>query len=343
VKLLAVPFAALTLWLVVGVLRAPAPAAAAGEGRVSGTGDTALYKAVVARVRAGQGYYEAAGAELRARHYPVRPVFNWRQPTYAWLLSSLPSPLWGSAILVALGAAVVLTARAWLRADAPNVPGVLVVGLTSVTMAGVFVPDYVFLQEAWAGTLIALSVCLFGLGRWKAGVAAGLAALAFRELALLPCGVGLLLALWHRRWREAAAWLVGLAVYAALMAWHFSVATRHFQPGDLEQGWFARGGATFIVATARWNTLLLAFPAWAVALLLPLALYGFGGLPSRGATRPALIALGYVLSFAAVGNPFNDYWGAIYAPLLTFGFMGAPATIRRLVRRAEPGARTPDP
>jgi hypothetical protein len=342
-----------TLWLLASVLSAPvARAGGDGEGRVSGTGDTALYKAVVARVRAGESYYDAAGAELRARNYPVRPVFNWRQPTYAWLLSRLPSPLWGSAILVALGAAVVWSARGWFRAHAPGIPAWVVVALTSVTMAGAFVPDYVFLQEAWAGTLIALSVCLFGRDRWRAGVAAGLAALAFRELALLPCGVGFLLAVRRRRWPEVAAWSAGLAVYAALMAWHFAEVTRHYQPGDLQRGWFAFGSASFVVATARWNTLLLAFPAWAVALLLPLALLGFLGLRGPTFGRPMMIASGYVVAFAVVGNPFNDYWGSTYAPLLTFGFMGAPATIREIVRAlrrrgpdrpAEPGARTPDP
>src|SRR5262249_22009924 len=156
---------------------------------------------------------------LRARHYPVRPVFNWRQPTYAWLLARLPGPLWGTAILVILGAAVVWSARSWLRNVAS---GWVVVGLMSVTMASAFVPDYVFLQEAWAGTLIALAVCELGRDRWRTGVAASLAALAFRELALLPCGIGLGLALRRRRWPEVAAWVAGLAVYGALMAWHFA-------------------------------------------------------------------------------------------------------------------------
>jgi hypothetical protein len=328
-----------TAWFVASVVSPPARVDAAAEGRVAGTGDTALYRAVVGRVRAGQGYYDAAGAELRARNYPVRPVFNWRQPTYAWLLARLPGPLWATALLVALGAAVVAAAGAWLRPRGPR--AWLGFGLVTVTMAGTLVPEFAFLQEAWAGTLIALGACLFARDRWRAGVAASLAALAFRELALLPCGVGLLLALRRRRWPEVAAWLVGLAVYAALMGLHFAEVTRHYLPGDLARGWLARGGARFVVETCKWNPLLLALPSWAAALVLPLALLGLAAWRDPGAARVALTVSGYVAAFLVVGNPFNDYWGAIYAPLLTFGFISAPAALRDLVRALRPAAPAP--
>jgi hypothetical protein len=319
---------------------APGP----GENRVPGTGDTALYKAIVARVRAGEGYYDAAGAELRARNYPVRPVFNWRQPTYAWFLARLPGPLWATGILVALGVAVVWSARSWLRAVAPGIPLWADVALMTVTMAGAFVPDYVYFQESWAGALIALAMCLFARDRWRAGVAVSLAALAFRELALVPCGVGLLLALRRRRWPEVAAWLAGLAVYAALMAWHLAEVLRHTSPDELTRGWLAHGGGAFVVATAKWNTLLVALPAWAVALVLPLAWLGLLGWRDPGALRVLLTLTGYVAAFLVVGNPFNDYWGGTYAPLLTFGFMGAPAMVRQIaqaLRGAGPAAPAP--
>jgi hypothetical protein len=51
--------------------------------------DSELYLSIIERVRAGQPYYDAAGAELRAREFPRRPMFNWRQPTYALVLSHL--------------------------------------------------------------------------------------------------------------------------------------------------------------------------------------------------------------------------------------------------------------
>ena len=46
----------------------------------------ALYRAEVDRIRNGEGYYQAAAAELTARGYPTRSVFNWRTPLPMWLL-----------------------------------------------------------------------------------------------------------------------------------------------------------------------------------------------------------------------------------------------------------------
>jgi hypothetical protein len=335
---------ALTAWLLAGArvgAHAPSPSAA-GPPRTSDDSDVALYKAVVARVRAGEGYYDAVGAELRGRHYPVRPAFNWRQPTYAWLLAGVPSPLYASELLVLLGALVALMTWRWLQRSEWRRYARVAVALVIVTMASAFVKDFVFLQESWAGFLIALSVWCFALDRWGLGVAAALAALAFRELALLPCAVGLVLALRRHRWPEVAAWLAGLGAYAALMAWHFAEVARHTRPDDLARGWVALGGAAFVLATVQWNSLFLALPAWASAVVLPIVLLGLAGAREAALTRAALIVFGYLLAFSFVGNPFNDYWGAIYAPLLPLGFMAAPASARDLAR-ALTGRRTAAP
>jgi hypothetical protein len=324
---------ALTAWLLAGArVDARAPAAAVGPRRTSDDSDVALYKAIVSRVHAGEGYYDAVGAELRGRHYPARPAFNWRQPTYAWLLAGVPSPLFASELLALVGALVVLLTWRWLTRSAWRRYAPVAMGLAIVTMASALVKDFVFLQESWAGFLIALSVWCFALDRWEMGVAAALTALAFRELAVLPCAVGLALALRHRRWPEVAAWLAGLGAYAALMAWHFAEVARHTRPDDLARGWVALGGAAFVLATVQWNSLFLALPAWASAVVLPVVLLGLAGAREPAVTRAALIVCGYLLVFTFVGNAFNDYWGAIYAPLLPLGFMAAPASVRDLAR-----------
>jgi hypothetical protein len=320
---------ALTAWLLAGARPGlPAPAAAP---RAAGESDVDLYKAIVARVRAGEGYYDAAGAELRGRHYPTRPAFNWRQPTYAVLLAALPGPL-ARALLVLLGAAVVLLARRALLGSAWRAHALAGTALAAVTMAGALVASFVYLQESWAGLLVALSACAFALDRWRLGVAAALAALAFRELALLPCAVGLALALRRRRWPEVAAWLAGLAAWAAFFAWHLGEVARHTRPDELSRGWLALGGARFVIATSRWNPLLLAPPAWAVALVLPLVLLGLAGAREPPFPRAALVVFGYLLVFSIAGHSFNDYWGAMDAPLLAFGFLAAPASVRDLAR-----------
>jgi hypothetical protein len=321
---------AATLWLLTGAAATPTPGRSAAE---SQDNDVALYRAIVERVRAGEGYYDAAGAELRGRHYPTRPVFNWRQPTYAWLLSRLPSPLVGNALLALVAGAVVLLTRRWLRAARLEARTVWATALMVVTMAGCLVANFVFLQESWAGSLIVLSACLFALDLWPLAVAAALAALAFRELALLPCAVGLALALRRRRWREVAAWLVGFAAYGALMAWHFAEVARHLRPDDLARGgWVAWGGSAFILTTCQWSPLLVALPRWAVALIVPLMLLGLAGWGDAGATRVALVVFGYLVVFSVVGRAFNDYWGSTFVPLLSFGLLAAPDALRDLSR-----------
>jgi hypothetical protein len=319
-------------WLFVGAVHRVPESARHALNPASKDGDVALYKAVVARVRAGESYYDVVGAELRKRNYPLRPAFTWRQPTYAWLLSRLPSPLVGNALLGLIGVAIVLVTRRWIgESDLRARVGIATV-LMVVSTASALVTDVVFMQETWAGFFIALSVCLFALDRWRIAVAAGLTALAFREFAILPCVVGLALALHRRRWPEVTAWVVGLGVYGALMTWHMAEVTRRFQPGDVARGWVALGGGAFVVATSSWSPLLVAFPRGVVALILPFVLLGLAGWRDRGANRVALIVFGYLIVFSVVGNSFNDYWGAIYAPLLPFGIMAAPDCVRDLAR-----------
>jgi hypothetical protein len=317
-------------WLLVSAVHPMSVSGRHGSNPASDGGDVALYKAVVARVRAGEGYYDVVGSELRGRNYPLRPAFTWRQPTYAWLLSRLPSPLLGNALLALIGLAIVLATRRWMAASDLRARVGVATALMVVSTASALVTDVVFMQEVWAGFLIALSVCLFALDRWRTAVAAGLSALAFREFALLPCVVGLALALHRRRWPEVTAWLMGLGVYGALMMWHVAEITRRFLPGDLVRSWVALSGGAFVVATSSWSPLLVALPSWVVALILPFVLLGLAGWRDRAALRVALIVFGYLTVFSFVGNTFNDYWGAIYAPLLPFGLMVAPDCVRDL-------------
>jgi hypothetical protein len=319
-------FLALTGWFVVGARAAPPATPSVADYKQGG--DVELYRAIVERVRLGQGYYDAAGAELRARGYPTRPAFNWRQPTYAWLLAAAPNPRVGSALLAFVAVAVVVLGRRWLREAGAH--AALATGLMIASLAGCLVPNFIFLQESWAGLFIALSMCAFGLDRWRLGVASALAALAFRELALLPCAVGLALAVRRRRWPEVGAWVVGLAVWAALMLWHFSLVRAHLRPDDMGRSWIAFGGARFVLETARWSPFLTILPTAGAALVLPFVLLGLGGWRAPEASRVALVVFGYVGAFAIAGNPFNDYWGAVYAPLLLFGLMAAPASVRDL-------------
>ena len=82
-----------------------------------GPGDVALYRAEVERVRNGEGYYQAAAAELTARHYTTQSVFNWRTPLPMWLLGKMPSPACGKALLGLMALAAIMMALAALARE----------------------------------------------------------------------------------------------------------------------------------------------------------------------------------------------------------------------------------
>ena len=69
------------------------------ERQKRGAGDVALYRAEVDRIHNGEGYYQAAAAELTARGYPTRSVFNWRTPLPMWLIGQLPFIDWAKFVL----------------------------------------------------------------------------------------------------------------------------------------------------------------------------------------------------------------------------------------------------
>lgn len=68
--------------------------------------DFALYQRIVDRVHAGEGYYQAAGTELRASGFPVRPFLTWRLPTAARFMALFPN----THVCRLVIAAIVLTA-----------------------------------------------------------------------------------------------------------------------------------------------------------------------------------------------------------------------------------------
>jgi hypothetical protein len=164
-------------------------------------------------------------------------------------------------------------------------------------------------------------------------VAAGLVALFFRELALPYAGLAAVLAWRGGRRGELAAWVTGLALYAVFLTLHaVAVAPRIPRTDDIlnVSHWSSFGGTAFVLGTCRMNVFLAASPAWVAAFYLPLSLLGLAGWREEIGTRCGLAAGLYLALFVAVGNPFNAYWGLLYAPLLSFGAALAPAALRDL-------------
>ena len=293
--------------------------------------DSELYKAIVERVRSGEHYYDAVGTELRARKYPTRPMFNWRQPTYAFVLANLPRT-WPTPLLALLMlTTLALTAR-WLAAAWGLWPALAVVVLHAGALA--FACSCFYFQEAWAGSLIVLALSLYALGRWQLGAAALLAALAFREFALLPCAVALLFAVRERRWREVKLWTVALTIYTALMSLHALTIAHHLIPADFlgtPRTWIGFGGPRFLTQISRFSFVFFFLPPLVTALALPLAVFGYGDWREPGAARMGLTLLGFLCVFGIVGQSFNAYWGLIFLPLLSVGLVRAPSALRDVV------------
>jgi hypothetical protein len=364
---------ALTMVLGVAVTFVPTPGGSLAP-EAAGPGDVALYRAEVDRIHNGESYYQAAAEELTARGYPTRSPFNWRTPLPMWLLGKLPAAAWGRALLGMMSLAMMLMAfealsrernrgpcgtaalgcancsaqpraavlhselaldRTWRRTNASFQPlacALLLTGPLLLTILG----DLFVMPALWAGVLVGLSVCAYGLGRPGLGVAFGLAAVFFRELALPYCLLCAVLA-WRQAGRtERVAWMLGLLAWLAFFALHCwyvnGLVAADARAHRL--GWIHCGGAEFVIATARMNAYLLVLPPWVTALYLLAAMAGLGGWSTPLGTRIGLGACLYLAAFAVVGQSFNQYWGLLVAPLLCFGVARFPASLADLYTAA---------
>ncbi|MEN6451985.1 MAG: hypothetical protein ABFC96_15965 [Thermoguttaceae bacterium] len=304
---------------------------------VKGGADVALYRAEVDRIHRGEGYYEAAAAELAPRGFPTRSVFNWRTPLPMWLLGKLPAAVMGKLLLGGLALLLLAmaleatardlgdVARGWMR---PLACLLLLTGALLPTVLG----DLFVVPVLWAGVLLALSVCAYGVNRPYTGVAFGLAAVFVRELALPYCLLALGIAWWQGRRREMALWLLGLLAWTTFFALHCWRVSGLIGPDAIahQHGWIRFGGAGFVISLAQMNAYLLLLPQWVAALYLVAALVGFGGWTTPLGTRIGLGVCLFLAAFAAVGQSFNQYWGSLIAPLLCFGVARLPASLRDL-------------
>jgi hypothetical protein len=309
-----------------------------------GTSDGDLYLAEVQRMQAGEGYYTAAARELTARGYPTKSLFNWRTPFPMWFLARLPDPILARIILGAIILAALVLSFGPIADEEGGLKQAIGCGLLLVgaLLPGVLGDLYVY-PVLWAGALIALSVAGFATDRVWLGVGAGLAAAFCRDLAVPYCVVSALWAAGRRQWVETLAWGMGLACYSLFFTLHAACvaavmpADGHAHPG----GWLQMNGLPFVISTTQVNAWLLVLPQAFAALYLALALIGFGGWRSPFGRRLSVVTGAYLLLFCAVGNDFNQYWGAILAPLLCFGVARAPASLVDLYRSCR--FRIPNP
>jgi hypothetical protein len=309
-----------------------------------GGDDLAFYRAVVARVRAGQPYEAAAVAQLHAVKGPLRPFLVVRPPALATMLAWLPDPRWGDMIMMLTSVAVI---GGWgVRFRQLEWPPLGVAAAAVCVFTGVAAPmasqGMGLVHDAWAGLLIALSLAARTERRFAAAVAFGLMAALIRELALPYLLVMAFAALIERRRLEAGAFAAALGVALAALAWHAHAVIALTSSHDLHSpGWVKFGGWRFVMATVKWNLFVILGGGAAAAALVPLAAAGAIGRNDGLGLRLAMLIVGYTVGFMAIGRPENGYWGLVTVPVLAVALCFTPAALGDLWRQAQPRRDNP--
>lgn len=328
--------------LVVGLLALAAapyhPRQVAHHARPGDT-DRQLYRDIEARVEHGQDYYAAALAEHRAHGAPTHPAMAIREPTLTSIIVGLGGEKPARVALITLAlAAAGLTWWTLLQMGLGGLARLSAVGLQLIAMGHCFAPGGVYSHESWAALLIVASLATYRLGFVPLAFAAALAACLVRELAFPYVLAMAAFAALERRWRELVGWALVAALFAGLYFEHALLAANAPLSTDQDSpGWLWLGGWPFVVEATRNNFLLILFPAWVAGLVAALSLLGLVGARDPWLSRISLIVGGYMAAFMFIGRPDNGAWGLLYAPLLPFGMIYAPAALRDLFGRLRTG------
>ena len=297
--------------------------------------DLAFYDRVIERVGHGENYYDFIVEEQRARDYPVRPGLAVRLPTLAWIHASLGEPA-----MIALAIALLFACIwAWWNRLGEEPGGVRfrLLGTALMAMGGSLGPNRSFfvLHELWAGMLIALAFGLHRPGRWGAALFVAALALALRELVLPFVLLMAAMAAWRKDWREATAWIMLVAVFAAIMAWHLSLIAGQEVPSDpVGPDWLVLRGLSGWLGNIVLSSNLRLLPHELASPVVILMALGWAGWKSSAGTTGTFLYLGYGLAFMLAGRANNFYWGAVVAPAMFIGLAFLPMALPSLVRAA---------
>lgn len=322
-----------------GDARPPGLAGKSEVGRPARDDDLALYDQVIERLQRGENYYDAVAIEHRRSHYPLNPGLAVRLPTLAVIEAHVPlAGQIAASVLLLLG-----TLWAWWRrfAGEPSGAEARMLGIAGVFVgASIGTYRYFFvLHELWAGGLLLLA---FGLHRpdrrkWFGAWCAAAMALAIREHALPFVLLMAAFALWHRRWKEGAAWIALIAVFLAALAWHLHLVAGLVRPDDAHgPSWITLRGLGGMLSMLVLSSNLRFLPHYLAGPLVILLLLGWSGWRSSAGAFGTLLLLGYGLAFMIAGRGDNWYWGMVVAPALFIGLAFLPTALPSLWRAAYP-------
>ena len=296
--------------------------------------DIELYREIANRVAARGNYYQVALPLQNEWNFPTSPVATVREPLEAWTVAALGATGAQILLLVLLVMAFVAMLARLEKAASNRFEWYGSILLLVLTATSFLVPGALYLHECWAMTLILLSLAVRTDRRWWPAVVFGLAAVMFRETALLYLGTMGAVALFQKRWAEVAGWATGALAWFGFYLWHIhEVALAQVSAPLTAPSWLAFGGWRFVVSSVRFSTGLVLAPYWLAAVLVPLALAGW--LFARGpvAMRAGVTAAAFSLVFLVVGRDINLYWGLLFAGALIPGLAFVPRGVAVIALR----------
>lgn len=292
--------------------------------------DMDLYRAVNARVAAGEDYYAVAADEHRDFGMPLTPFVTVRTPILA-----RTSALWGEGgwriIAVILWSANVLGWMVALRRERrlERLAATALAGLFGVVA---FIADIPFSHEILAGMLLSLALAASVGSLWVGGLALALAAIALRELALPFLLAWAAIAIFAGERRKLVAISGALVLIALGLALHASAVADVRAPGDLvSPGWHGMIGPALPFYGIHITTLLQTLPAWLAGPLGVLPLFGWLAVGGRLGAFASLWFAGFIAAVAIFARPENVYWMGLFIPAYGVGLAFAPRALVDLV------------
>ena len=294
--------------------------------------DFDLSETIDRRVANGESYWHAALAEQRKSRYPTRPFLAVRPPTLAWLtliwgLTGWRYVVGGLWLVTVLGMVPLMKGRTkWYE----RVAAAIAAGAIGTVD---FIPKVGLSHEIIAGAFISAALVAYRPQRWWPALLLAAMGLAIRELALPFVLLWALFAASERRWREFAAVMGVVALFALGMALHSQAVMAERHPGDLlSPGWSGMQGLPFTLYGLMSVTPLgKTLPFWLGPPLILLPLLGWAALGGRAGLFATLWFGGYLLATSLFARQENFYWLSLVLPAYGAGLALVPRALIELV------------
>jgi hypothetical protein len=304
--------------------------------------DFDLYETIAKRVAKGESYWHAALDEQRHSRYPTKPFVAVRTPALAY-----GYVVWGLLgwRVIALGLWFVTVAGTIALLSPRTIwPERLAAAIAVAFFGSVAFLDKVGLShEIVSGLFMSSALVVYRRRRWWPSLILATCGLAVRELALPFVLLWAAFAASERRWREFAAVMAVLALFAAGMAFHAHEVMLERLPKDLDsEGWTGLQGLPFTLYGLMSVTPLGKVPWRLGAPLAILPMLGWAALGGRRGLFATLWFGGYFLATSLFARQVNFYWLSLVLPAYGAGLALVPRAVYDLVsairRRRPPGA-----